>query len=265
MRRLPAPAFLTAVLLLAGPAPSAFAQEADVAAALAVDPLYLEPGAEDVDAAAVRAAIAAAADADFDLRVAVLGGGDAQEIAVDVGARLPGTTVVVFTPTAFGVASAEVSQGRLSDALAAAADELSGPDVAAGVAKLVDELESRGGPPLGLIATAAVVALLAVAIGGRLWDSRTRDRRQARRRRRRAAELTERVRKLGSRVVELSDRVELAESREASARYAEAIEIFDQADRRIAAAASMHDLDAVAADLERADQLLTQVDVEVRP
>ncbi len=64
--------------------------------------------------------------------------------------------------------------------------------------------------------------------------------------------------------MDLSDRVELAESPEASSSYAEAAEIFDGAERRIAGAQSMDDLDAVAGDLGRAGDLLDRVDSQVR-
>ncbi len=155
-------------------APGAFAQGADVVTGLRADPLYVEPGAEEVDRREVEAAIAAAADLDLDVRVAVLAAGDGEALANGLLADLPGTTVVVFTPVSYGVASGEVSQGRLTDALADAADELSGPDAAAGLAALVDALDTGSGVSRGLLVAAAVALLLVVAVAGRAWDSRAR-------------------------------------------------------------------------------------------
>lgn len=237
-------------------APGAFAQGADVVTGLRADPLYVEPGAEEVDRREVEAAIAAAADLDLDVRVAVLAAGDGEALANGLLADLPGTTVVVFTPVSYGVASGEVSQGRLTDALADAADELSGPDAAAGLAALVDALDAGSGVSRGLLVAAAVALLLVVAVAGRAWDSRARARRQAAGRDRRRRELGERVMRIGERIVDLSDRVELADSPDASRSYAEATSIFDGADRRLAVAASMHDLDAIETDLARAEALL---------
>ncbi len=263
MSRYLAVALLAALVALAATVPAA-AQAEDAADALRNSPVYAAPGAEEVDLGALRATVEEARDAGIDLRVAVLASGNAEAIAVEIGSELRGATIVVFTRDSFGVASDEVAQGRLSDAMAAAADELSGPDAAAGLAALVDALEPGGGVPVGLIALGAILMLLAVGIGGRLWDVRTRERRQAKRRHRRQAELSARVGELGGRIVDLSDRVELAESDAARARYAEAVELFDSADRRIAAATTMHDLDDVDADLDRAEGLLIQVDVEVK-
>ncbi len=255
MRRLLAPALLVIGAALAA-APVALAQGADVVAGLRADPVYVEPGAEEVDRDAVAAAVAAAAGLDLDLRVAVLAGGDGETLANALLDELPGTTVVVFTPATYGVASDEVSQRRLADALAATEDELSGPDASAGLAAFIDALEGGGGLPIVLLAVGAVAVLVVVGVAGRMWEARTRSSRQARRRDRRRQQLSDRVSGIGQRVVDLTDRVDLAESTEASEPFAAAVSIFDEAHRRLAAAATMHDLDAIEADLERAEQLL---------
>ncbi len=239
--------------------PAALAQGVDVAAELRNDPVYVAAGAEQVDRPALADAIAAAADLDVDIRVAVLAAGDGEAQALALLDDLPGTTVLVFTPTSYGVASDEISPDRLADALAAAQDELGGPDADAGLAALVDALDDSGGVSLFRVALAVIAILLLVGVAGRVWEVRTRARRQARRRDRRRHELGQRVAAIGSRVVELSDRVELAESAEASRAYAGAADVFGEAERRLAAAATMKDLDAIEADLARAEQLLDSV------
>lgn len=254
--------FLATALLVTGAAlpaaATAVAQRADVAAGLREDPLYVEREAEQVDRAAVEESVAAAAGLDLDLRVAVLADGDGEALANRLLDELPGTTVVVFTPSSYGVASDEISPRRLSAALAPAEDELSGPDAAAGLAALVDALRGGGGPSPALVVLGVLAVLLVVGVAGRVWETRTRARRQARRRDRRRHELLGRVSGVGQRIVALTDRVDLAESPDASAPFATAVAIFDEADRRLAAAATMHDLDAIEADLERAERLLDE-------
>ena len=245
-------------------APVALAQDTDAATELRRTPVYVAPGAEEVDRRQLDDAVLRAAGLDLDLRVAVLASGDGEARAGALLDELPGTTVVVFTPSSYGVASDEISQGRLNDALAAAEDELSGPDAAAGLDAFVDALDGGGGPSAVVIVLAALAVLLVVAVAGRMWESRTRARRQARKRDRRRRQLSERVSGIGGRVVELSDPVELAESADASRAYAEAAAIFGEADRRLAAAATMKDLDEVEADLEHAERLLDQAATAAR-
>lgn len=258
---------LTSTLLIVGvigASAPALAQRTHVAAELERDPVYVASDAEDVDRAALARAVADAAGAGVDLRVAVLPSGQAEALANELLAALPGATVAVFTASSYGVASDEIAQGRLDGALQDAADELSGPDAAAGLAAFVDALDGGGGIPIGLVVAAVIAVLLATAIVGRIWEARTRARRQARRRDRRRDQLTERVTGIGHRVVEIADRVELAGSPEASQAFAEAVVIFDEADRRLAAATTMKELDAVAADVDRADQLLDRAAVAAR-
>ncbi len=248
-----------ALLVLAGVAP-AFGQDTGSAiAALGEDPLYVEAGAETVDESAMRDAIDAARDSGVDLRVAVLASGpDAPALAATIAAGLDSATVLGFTPTAYGVFSDELSQSRLDEVLADAEDALSGPDAAAGAAAFAAALDS-GGVSAGVVAAIIIGLLVIVGVAGRLWDARTRDARQARRRDRRRAELIDRTRRLADQVLELSDPVELSQDPDFSGKYAAAAARFDEAELAIAQAATMHDLDAVEQRLEEAETLLAEV------
>jgi hypothetical protein len=237
---------------------------------LTADSVYVEEGAEAVDEAELRRAVSTAAGHGVDLRIAVLAAGeDAEALAGTIAAGLDDTaTVLVFTPSSYGVFSDEVAQGRLDDALADAADELSGPDAAAGAAAFATALESdsdSGGVSIGLVIGAIAALLVVVGVGGRLWDVRTRDARQARRRDRRRQELTQRTRQIADRVLQLSDPVELAGDRTLSGKYAEATATFDRAELAIAEASTMQDLDTVEAGLGDAERLLDEVQSGLAP
>ena len=263
MRRVVVALGATLALLIVG---SPVAAQQEVIDALRSDPLYIAPGVQDVDRDAIHQSIAQAAADGLELHVAALSAGDAQQVA-NLALTDLGGTVAVFTPSEYFVVSDEVSQGRLDDALSAAADQLSGSDTAEGVAALVDELvaESSGGIPVGLTVLGVGVILLVVAVGGRIWDQKTRASRQAKRRDRRRTELTQKVQATGGEVVELSDAVELAESAQVSGNYAKATAIFEQLDNELANASSMNDLDNVAERLDEADSLLAEVRQAVRP
>ncbi|MEE8491487.1 MAG: DUF6676 family protein, partial [Acidimicrobiia bacterium] len=129
------------MLVLSGPA---WAQQ-EIADALRTDPVYVAPGAEDVDRASLQRSIDEAAASGIDLRVVILAEGNAEQTAESLKDEL-GATVLVFTPDAYFVSS-DVGQGRLGDALKSAADELGSLDTAAGVDALVRDLvaESSGG------------------------------------------------------------------------------------------------------------------------
>ena len=249
-----------ALLLLVGAAPALGQDTGSAIAALSEDNLYVEAGAETVDESAMMNAIDAAGDNGVDLRVAVLASGqDAPALAATIAAGLDSATVLVFTPDAYGVFSDELSQSRLDEVLADADDELSGPDAAAGAAAFADALDP-GGVSVGVVAAVIVGLLAIVGVGGRLWEVRTRDARQARRRNRRRAELMDRTRRLADQVLELSDPVELAQDSDLSEKYAGATARFDEAELAIAQAATMHDLDAVEERLGEAEALLTEVE-----
>lgn len=233
---------------------------------LAGQALYVEEGAEAVDERAVLDAIDIAVGYGVDLRVAVLAAGtDSQSGARSIGTALGSGTVLVFTPDSYGVFSNEVSQSRLDDALVAAQDELSGPDVAVGTAAFAEALNTdSGGVSAGLAVAVIVAVLVVVGVGGRLWEVKTRATRQARRRDRRRVELTDRTRRLGDKVLELSDPVELADDPDLARSYAEATGRFDEAELTIAGATTMDELDTVEQRLEEAEAMLDEIRTALR-
>jgi hypothetical protein len=246
----------------------AFGQDTGPAiAALSQDSLYVEAGSEAIDESAILRAIATANGHGVDLRVAVLAGGNAEELASSIAAGLDGASVLVFTPSSYGAFSATLSQSRLDDALGAAADELSGPDVAEGVTAFAEALDpdgDSGGGSAGLIVAGIIGLLVIVGVGGRMWEVRTRGARQARRRDRRRSELTDRTRRLADRVLELSDPVELADDGTLSKKYAEATTRFDEAELAIAEAKTMHELDEVEERLAQANRLLDEIQTGIQ-
>jgi hypothetical protein len=246
----PIGALLVAMTVVLGSALPALAQSAqspaEIADALRTTDLYHEQDAEEVDEERVLEAVDEAERLGIDLEVVVLVEGGAENLAGDILDRLGAGTVVVFTAESYGVASEDVGQSRLDDALAEAADELSGPDAALGVEALVAALEPSAGRPWGWIIAGLVVVLVAVAVGGRWWDTKARAERQAARRERRRAELAAQAGELASQVVDLSDKVELADDPELSRRYRDAAASFREAEASVEAATGMHELDGVA-------------------
>lgn len=257
-----APIALFALLATMAPA---FGQDTGPAiAALSDDSLYVEAGAEAVDESAVLSAIDTAGGHGVDLKVAVLDAGNAETLASSIAGGLDSVTVLVFTPSSYGAFSDTLSQSRLNDALSAADDDLSGPDVAEGVeafAEALDPDRDSGGVSVGLVVVGIVGLLVVVGVGGRIWEVRTRDTRQARRRDRRRIELTDRTRRLADRVLELSDPVELADDSALSKKYADAAARFDEAELAIAEAGTMHELDMVEERLAQANTLLDEIGI----
>lgn len=251
------------VLLMAVTAPALGQATGPAISGLTDDPVYVEPGAEDVDESQLRSAVDTAAGYGVDLRIAVLAAGDnAEGLASTIAGGLGPATVLVFTPTSYGVFSDDVSAGRLEAALSDAEDALSGPDVADGAtafAAALDPDQDSGGVSAGLVVVGIIGLLVVVGVGGRIWDVRTRDARQAKRRDQRRTELMDRTRRIADQVLELSDPVELAEDNTLSRKYADATARFDQAELAIAGATTMHELDAVEERLAQADTLLDQV------
>lgn len=232
--------------VIAGALPAPAQTPAEIADALHTSDLFRQEGAEDVDEQRVLEAVDEAETLGIDLEVVVLVEGQAENIAADVLDRLGAGTVVVFTAGSYGVASDDIGQDRLDEALDEAADELSGSDAARGVEALVAALAPSAGLPWGWIILGLVVVLVGVAIGGRWWDTKARAARQARRRERRRAKLAAEAGELANLVVDLSDKVELAGDAELSRRYRDAAASFRDAEATVEAAATMHDLDEAA-------------------
>ncbi|NNL12200.1 MAG: hypothetical protein HKO82_00755 [Acidimicrobiia bacterium] len=225
---------------------------------LADEVFYVESGVDPGSVSTLLDAVERAADQGVDLRIAVFAGaGDAQALASDIAAQLGSVTVLVFTTDSYGVFSDELAQGRLDDALSAAEDDLSGSLAADGAAAFADGLDpDSGGISAGLVAVGVILLLGVVGIGGRLWEVKTRDARQARRRDRRRTELMDRTRRIADRVLVLSDPVELADDSGLSKQFAAATARFNEAEVAIAGATTMHELDDVEGRLAEAEQLL---------
>ena len=228
---------------------------------LADEVFYVEPGVDPGSVSTLLDAVETAADHGVDLRIAVFAGaGDAQALASDIAAGLGSGTVLVFTTDSYGVFSFDVAQSRLDDALSAAEDALSGSIAAEGAAAFADGLDpDPGGISAAAIAVGLVLLLVVVGVGGRLWEVKTRDVRQARRRDRRRADLMDRTRGIADHVLELSDPVELADDAALSKQYAAATARFDEAELAIAEATTMHELDEVETRLAEAEQLLGEI------
>lgn len=249
-------------VLVASLAAPALAQDTGPAVAtLAEESFYVEPGVDPGSVSTLLDAIETAAGHDVALRVAVFAAaGDAQSLASSIASQLGAVTVLVFTSDSYGVYSDEISQGRLDDALSAADDELSGAFPAVAAAAFADGLDpDSGGISGGFIAAGVVLLLVVVGVGGRIWEVKTRDVRQARRRDSRRADLMDRTRTIADRVLELSDPVELAEDAAISKRYAAATARFDEAELAIAEATTMHELDDVETRLAEAEHLLREI------
>ncbi|MDJ0962336.1 MAG: hypothetical protein QNJ88_16940 [Acidimicrobiia bacterium] len=170
--------------------------------------VYVEPGAEDVDVPRLRDVIAEAATADLEVSVVVLAeAADAVAFASAVNDRVPGT-VLVFTPDAYGVASNELAQATLNDALDEAADDLSSPNLVDGVEAFVDAATPTN-TNWGLIVVLAIVAVAAIGVGGRVIERRATRGRRAAALRREWGQLEARADLLASPVLDLSTRVEL--------------------------------------------------------
>jgi hypothetical protein len=248
-------------LAVAVAAPALAQETGPAVATLADEVFYVEPGVDPGSVSTLLDAVETAAAHGADLRIAVFAGaGDAQALASNIAAGLGSGTVLVFTTDSYGVFSFDVSQTRLDDALAAAEDALSGSIAADGAAAFADGLDpDRGGISAAAIAVGLVLLLVVVGVGGRLWEVKTRDVRQARRRDRRRADLMDRTRLIADRVLELSDPVELADDGALSKQYAAATARFDEAELTIAEATTMHELDEVERRLAEAEQLLGEI------
>ncbi len=243
------PTALLLALLVSATPNAALAQDTDVAVAVEIlrdARVYIADGAESVDTQAMQRAVEQAAEYDLDLRVAVLAGsGDAESAAVAIRDGLGQVTVVVYTATAYGAASDEVSSERLEDALEAARDSLGGDTIENGVASFVSALEPADPFPWGLVLALVVLGVLVLAVGGRFWDSKARAERLARRIARRKEALQDRVSGISDEVLDLADRVELADSEGLSTRYRDAAADVRTLESEVEGAATMHDVDDI--------------------
>ena len=227
MRQITA-AMLLAVALASLFAPTALAATPEEAAAGVSDGLYVEPGADPLDADRVIASIDRAAANGLELRVVVLTDPEIDAVAfADQVNDLTGGTVLVFTPAAYGAASDTLSPGEMDSALAAADDQLSGPSIADGVDAFVDAaLTETSSANWGLILAGIAAVLLIVGLGGRYFEQRAAASRRERALGNHWSQLKTRADDLSDPILELSTKVQLdgrpqlaAEFRDASNLY----------------------------------------------
>jgi hypothetical protein len=133
--------------------------------------------------------------------------------------------VLVFSPAEYGVASDELSQSDLDDALDEAAGALGGADVAGGVAAFIDATRpaSLNWP---LLIGGAVLVLIVVGVAGRVVERRATTRRRAKALQRRWRQLGDRADALAYPILELETKVDLAGRRDLAVRYGSAANRF---------------------------------------
>ena len=220
---------------------------------------FVEPGAEEVDTAALRQVIAEAADAGLDVTVIVLAEAtDAVAFAEAVNDRVPGT-VLVFTPDAYGVASTELAQSTLNDALDDAADDLSSPDLIAGVESFVDAAVPSS-TNWGLIIVLGVIVVAAIGITGRVVERRATRGRRAAALRKEWGQLEARADLLASPVLDLSTRIELAESEALTERYRLAANRYGEIRDALAREPAADAVDQTQADLDELERRLDELE-----
>jgi hypothetical protein len=249
---------LIVTLLLFGvavTAPPASAATPDEVADALDGGVYVASDAETVDAGRLRDLVTEAAADGLEVRVVVLGaadgGGDSIAFAEAVAERAGGT-VLVFSPTEYGVSSVELSQPDLGDALDEAAGALGGPDIADGVAAFIDATRPRAfNWPLLIGGT--VLVLVVVGVAGRVVESRATTRRRTRALDRKWRELGARADALADPILELETKVDLAGREDVATRYGSAANHFGELRRRLDGppeAAAVDDLDARLSALE---------------
>jgi hypothetical protein len=243
---------------------AAAAPNPDEVAAEATQGLFVEGGADPVDVAAIRDEIARAGDAGIDLTVVVLATDEMDVVpyAREVNDLVPGT-VLVFSPSAYGASSDELSQSELDGILDDAESDLSGPDVAAGVAGFVDAATASTNWPLiiGLV----VLVLVAVGIGGRVVERRATAHRRQEALDRRWTELRARADGWADPILDLSTRVELDGRPEQVTAYQEAADLFSRLRTELDAAPSADAVDRLEREMDELETDLDRLDVTLRP
>lgn len=258
MRRLIVSLVLLGIGIPAQPAAAATPEEA----AAALDGgVYLDPDAETVDASRLRELVDEAAADGLELRVVVLGAADTAVDTVafaEAVADTAGGTVLVFSPTAYGVSSVELSQADLDDALDEAARALGGPDVADGVAAFIDATRpsSFNWP---LLIGGAVLVLVVVGVAGRVVERRAKSRRRTRALERKWRELGARADALADPILELETKVDLAGREDAATRYRSAAKRFAELRRRLDGPADVAAVDGLDDELSALEQAFAEV------
>jgi len=224
--------------------------------------VYVQPGAESVDTAGLAVARAAAAAEDIDLNVVVLADVvDAVAFAQELNDRVSGT-ILVFTPESYGASSSELSQGRMNDALGDAADTLAGDDIVAGVAAFVDAA-SPSSRRWGILIAAAILIMIVVGVGGRLFERRATTGRRAEALAGRWEELKQRSDAMSDTVLQLSTRVELDGRPEMAERFRAVGSRYGELAHELDRGPNAKRVDNVDAGLSNLEQMLELLEADL--
>lgn len=252
---------LPAMLLLAGTGRAA-AQDAGAVDALTRNGVYVEPGAAgDVDA---LRRVVDDAPPEVGLRVAVhaaRGQIRAEQTADAYRASVGGgrdVTVVVFTPDEVGVSSSRYDSAEIDRAFERAGDRARAADPAEATRALVQALTEEG-PPWVLIAVAGIVAVVVLALLGRVVEQRrTRARDEAALDEIKDA-LRARLQSAAEAIIDLEPSVVLSQDDAVRTRFAEATGEFTRIREAYQVARSRRALDRCAQDLDAVDGVLAAV------
>lgn len=225
--------------------------------------VFVAPDAADVEAGELRVLVDEAESLDLELRIVVLGDEevDAPGFAESVAA-VSGGTVLVFTDTAYGAFSADLSQDEMDAALTSAGGELAGADVAEGVEAFI-EGATHEGTNWGLVTAGVVLLVLVVGIGGRYYERRLSGSRRQRALTREHTKLIKRADLLADPMIELSTKVDLSDSPEAAERYREASELYARIRSDLDLAPATDLVDSVASNLDKLDDKLRDVEMSL--
>jgi hypothetical protein len=222
--------------------------------------VYIQVGAESVDVDRLATVTAAAATEEIYLHIVVLADSvDAVSFAQTINDRVPGT-ILVFTPDEYGASSSDLSQGRMSEALDDASDELAGDDIVAGASAFVagaSAFVAAATPtsrPWVLLIAAGLLLLVVVAVVGRGIERRATAQRRAAALARRWAELRQRADVMSDPILELSTRVEIDGRPEMADRYRAAASRYGELSDELARspeAKRVDGLDKSIAEVER--------------
>jgi hypothetical protein len=264
---------LAFVVLAAAPALAASVGE--VVEALRRDGLYVEPGAEEVDVAALRRVLDAT---ERDVRPVVLAeappGGE-EALAEELLDNLPGPgTVLVISPDNIRVATTEADHASVERALDEADaevgfDRAGAGEIAEAFALAFDRAAAEpggraaqpaGGLPVGALLLAGGLALAAVLASAlALGRHRARQQRRARMLAEARQEVRDQAAVTAEQVAALTDCVELSGNPETARLFAEATRAHAAAREEADQAASAEQLERVSDGLDRARWQLESV------
>lgn len=258
---------LLAVGLFATPAEAAEFEV--VVSELQQSKIYIEDGAEEIDATVVNNAIANAAACDIDLHIVILAT-DADSIdAKSLRERIGDVTVVLFRPSTFNLATSDIGQDRFNEAKAIANVPLSEADADVAVSEFIDaacslpESNSSGLPwfvwPLILLGGLALLGLLA-----KVFASSSRSARKADEFEKRRQMLREWSGELRAPVTELQGPVASAKSSALATMYNEALGIARETDGELDAATTEPELDRIEMRVARAWTQLRDIRATLR-